>query len=926
MVEPDGLIGRGDELALIEVFLDERGPRGLLIEGEPGIGKSSLWASGVEASRGRGMTILAARATGAEVRLSYAGLSDMVGDLPASAFASLPEPQQRALDAALLRVNAPRNSAGARAVGQALLGVLRAVAAESPAVVAVDDLQWLDAPSGRALNFALRRLVDEPVALLATARTEAYASPPIGLDRVFMDGRLRRVRVCPLGERAIERIVQARLGPTLSRRAIARLHERAGGNPFFALEMSRLLEGGRIEAADELPLPESLRELVHERLGRLPARTRRVLLAAAAMSEPRVELLGRTVAADLRPALEDSIVQVDGGVIRFAHPLLAFVPYEEATDAERRRLHSRLARVVSDPEERARHLALAASGPDERVAAELDRAAGRALARGAPDAAAELAHLARRLTPGWDAERLLAEAEYTFESGDSVRARALMEEAVGRLEPGPRRAHAIARPAWFRGGWGDDPYGALALLDGAVEQAGGDLAVAAEVFECLTWQCQLVGRHDDAARYARRGADAAERLGEPRWTLLLALATALAEGKLGRARAARAAVARLVQQIGGVADVRAINDPAWLRALFHASDGDLESALSLTRRLHERALELGDESSLPNLLEHLGLLEFRAGNWQRADELIDMALEVARRTDQQIQCLAVRPWRAFIDAHLGRIESARAIAADTIAEARERGLPVYQDAAHWALVRLELSNDDPGAALTHFLRLQNAGRGIGEHSFFRHYGDASEALAAVGDLDAAATMVRRWRAHATALDRAMAGPGGDRCGGLIAVAGGDVERGVPLLERAVARGRRLAEPFELARSLLALGTAQRRARRKRMAATTLREAIELFEQLPAPLWAMRARSELARIGGRRVTDSALTETERRIVVLVAGGRSNAEVGRELSVSTKTVEWNLSKAYRKLGVRSRSELAARAAGQIEGFPRLVASRR
>ena len=248
---------------------------------------------------------------------------------------------------------------------------------------------------------------------------------------------------------------------------------------------------------------------------------------------------------------------------------------------------------------------------------------------------------------------------------------------------------------------------------------------------------------------------------------------------------------------------------------------------------------------------------------------------------------------------------------------------MYADAAHWALMRLELSLDNPAAALAQYEQLQNPRRGMGEHTFFRHFGDAAEALTAVGELDAAATMVRRWRACAAALDRAAAGPGGDRCVGLIAVARGDLDRGLALLERAVARGRRLPEPFELGRSLLALGTARRQARRKRLAATALGEALELFERLPAPLWSLRARGELARIGGRRIADGSLTETERRVVVLVAAGRSNGEVARQLALSTKTVEWNLSKAYRKLGVRSRSELAARAAGQIEGIPRLAA---
>jgi DNA-binding CsgD family transcriptional regulator len=862
------------------------------------------------------MVVLSARPTGSEVRLSFAGLADLVGRLPESVFASLPSPQRRALDAALLRVDASRGAIHSRAVGQALVGVLRRVAAEAPAVVAIDDLQWLDSPSGRAVGFALRRLVDEPVALLVAHRSDSV-SLPLDLDRVVPEGRLRRIRVSPLGARAIDELLRWRLGLTLSRPARVRLHERAGGNPFFALEIGRMLTRGRIEAAEEMPLPRSLRDLVHERLARLPTATKRVLLAAAALSQPRLELLGRRARTDIGPALNEGIVRLDQGVVVFAHPLLALVPYEEASPSQRRRLHARLARLVSDVEERARHLALAASAPDERVAVELDGAARLAHARGAPEAAAELAQLAQQLTvePDSRVERLLAEAEYRFASGDSARARALMEQAVARLEPGPRRVHAAARLAFFRGGWGDDPHGALALLEGAVEQAGGDLAALAEVYEALTWHSHLVGRHDDAARFARRGAEAADRLGDPRWIGLLGLAVALAEGKLGNARRARAAVSRLEKLPGRIDYLRVIDDPTWMRALFRASDGDLDAARALIRPLYDRALELADESSPPNLLEHLALVEFRAGDWSLADELIDTAIEIAVRTDQDVQRLALQPWRAFLDVHLGRAERARSIAGETIATTQKRGLPMYEDAAHWALVRLHLINDDAGTALAEFQQMQNPGRGMGEHTFFRHYGDAAEALVSVGDLEAATRMVHRWRAHATALDHAAAGPGGDRCRGLVEVARGHRNAGLQLLERAVGRSRTLGEPFELGRSLLALGIGHRQAQHKRDAATTLHEALEMFERLPAPLWAIRAHHELARIGGRPVADGALTETERRVVELVTAGSSNAEVARALTLSTKTVEWNLSKIYRKLGVRTRVELAARVAEQI-----------
>ena len=370
-------------------------------------------------------------------------------------------------------------------------------------------------------------------------------------------------------------------------------------------------------------------------------------------------------------------MRVDQDLVVFAHPLLAFVPYDEASTTERRRLHARLARVVPDAEERARHLALAATGPDERVATELDRAARRALARGAPDAAAEL--VASRAAPDAGVRRRAPDGR------GRVHLREWRFGARSRADGGSRRP-SRCRPApcarRYTAGLvsrhlGDDPHGALELLDGAREEARGDLAVEVEVLECLTWQCHDVGRHDDAARYARLGAAAAEELGDPQWIVLLGMAVAHAEGKVGRAAAARRAVARVEGMSGAVAPLRVINDPAWVRALFLASDGDLEGALVLIRQLHERALELGDESSLPGLLEFLALFEFRAGNWQRADEIIDTALEIAVRTDQEIQRLTLRPWRAVLDAHLGRVESARVTAQRRFQKRASVGCPRF---------------------------------------------------------------------------------------------------------------------------------------------------------------------------------------------------------------------------------------------------------
>ena len=331
---------------------------GFCSTGDPGIGKTCVWAAGVEASRERGMTVLAARPTGSEVRLSFAGLTDLVGRLPARAFASLPPPQQRALDAALLRADAPTHRTAARAVGQALLGVLRAVAAESPTVVAIDDLQWLDPPSGRALSFALRRLADEPVALLATARMDAHEAPPIDLERMFPDGRLRRVRVGPLSERRRRRAAAcaARPQPVACRHSCACMSgpaeirsSRSRSDVCSRVGGSRRHTNCRCRVRFASSCTSGSRGC--------RSKTRRVLLAAAGLSQPRLSLLGRTAASDLRPGGGGRDREGRPGCGVFAHPLLAFVPYEEAPP--RSGVDPRASRaMVRDVEERARHLAL----------------------------------------------------------------------------------------------------------------------------------------------------------------------------------------------------------------------------------------------------------------------------------------------------------------------------------------------------------------------------------------------------------------------------------------------------------------------------------------------------------------------------------------------------------------------------------------
>ena len=348
----------------------------------------------------------------------------------------------------------------------ATLGVLRALAASGPVIIAIDDVQWLDAPSARVLAFVVRRLEDAPIRVLVALRAGS-GGDPLGLGRTGPAPSLHRVSIGPLGEEAMTRLLRDRAGGDLARPVLLRLHRISEGNPLFALEIARALTGRGLRPApgEPLPVPEDLQELLGARLAALPSSAADGLLVVAAAARPTEELVvaaaGRRdrASAGIRRAEEAGILQRAGGRLGFTHPLLGSTVYATATPEARRSVHRRLADLVDDPEERARHLALAASGPDRHVARALEEAGRHARRRGAPDAAAELLELARKLTPPEDGAGILRRsveaAEYHFDAGDATRATALLEEAIAtaRARPRPRPyplppgLHQLARPA-----------------------------------------------------------------------------------------------------------------------------------------------------------------------------------------------------------------------------------------------------------------------------------------------------------------------------------------------------------------------------------------------------------------------------------------------------------------------------------------------
>ena len=252
----DPIIGREDELDSVRVFFSSvrDGPAALLLEGDAGIGKTTLWAAGVTAAGAEpNRRVLRARPAEAETAMSFAGLSDLLVDVLDAALAELPAPQRHALEVALLLEPGGPRPPDHRAVGAGFLGAVRALACDGPLLVAIDDVQWLDPPSAAAVAFALRRLTDERVDFLLAQRLEPEALPALGLDRPPAELELLRVRLEALSFAALQRLLRGRLGASFTRPALRRIHETSGGNPFFALELGRALgELGRLEPGDPL--------------------------------------------------------------------------------------------------------------------------------------------------------------------------------------------------------------------------------------------------------------------------------------------------------------------------------------------------------------------------------------------------------------------------------------------------------------------------------------------------------------------------------------------------------------------------------------------------------------------------------------------------------------------------------------------------
>jgi DNA-binding CsgD family transcriptional regulator len=911
------LVGRESELAVADRFLDwvPGGPAALVIEGEAGIGKTALWLAVRERAGDHGLRVISAMPAESEAHLSYSALSDLVRGVVDEVVEALPLVQQRALAVALLRAE-PETDTDGRLVGTALLGMLEALTRAGPLLVAIDDVQWLDRSSMRALEFTARRACGR-VGWLLTRRGGESDELPLGLDTAAA-GQVQRVVPARLSVAAVHHLLADRANGVLPRPLLLRIHQVSQGNPLLALELARA--ASPVEAwspGDPLPVPARLQKLLSERLA---------LLSPAALDVGRVvALMSLPSVAAVAAALDDStsaragiLEAEDAGVLieadsrlRFAHPLLGAAVIGHLSPERLRRLHERLASVVSDSEQRARHLAQASTGPNESTAAVLESTALEAAKRGAQEAAAELLEAAARLTPDHhvtDAARRLTCAASSLLAAIDIRgARRLAERALAVAPSGTPRAevlHVLAQVAWL-----DSPLPAVTdLLARALSEPNVDPTVTARVHALLA--SYLVG-----APAAEHAAAAARMLDEERDPALLAhvlVARFWAEAMLERG------IDRGLLEQGLALEERSgmAAERSTIPLIYYQSVDEQDAARDRYAGDATWYRDRGEDGWVAERGAHLAWLELRAGNWDLADELIEDSCTViaaGRRAAWLIPFVV----RSFIDAHRGRFDRARETLSSILDESGTGHSRWFASIAYFALAFLEHSQQHHTACVDALALMaeQHAELGINDAPPDRSQPFHVESLLALGRREHARAALARLEHRGRVWPRLWITVALPRTRALVVAAEGDVPGALAAIDEVdLQLARRL--PFELGSTLLVKGRLQRRAKRKRLAADSLRQALDLFDTLGAPAWAAQTRSELTRLGLHHSAPLELTPTERRIAELVASGLSNPQVAQAAFVSRKTVEANLARIYRKLSIQSRNQLAS----QLAELPR------
>ncbi|TPQ19139.1 ATP-binding protein [Streptomyces sporangiiformans] len=911
-----GLLSRAEEQDRLRLLLADarRGRSGLLIlRGEPGVGKTALLEEAVTESAG----MLVLRATGIEMEaeLAFAGLGELVRPLE-SRVDRLPTLQARALRTALsLEDGEPPDRL---TLGAAALTLLTDAAATGPVLVAVDDAHWMDEASARALLFAFRRLQAEGVAVLVTARD--------GERCLFTEANLPTLTLAGLNPAAAAALVQRVVDVAADSEPFKRLYRETAGNPLALLEAApALCDSGWAAQEPESPLPVGprLTAAYATRLAALPEPGRRaVTVAAASFTEDAVVLIEALHAlaldAEVLQALEAAkVLNLSGGKVRFVHPLLRSAAYHLAAPELRRESHRVLAGALTDRDglvdrdQRSWHLAAAAAGPDVTAAAALADTAARARDRGALPAALRAYERAAELTSSqFDQGRyLLAAAEVAQLAGRGDQALVLAEAATNTTDDATVRADA----AGLRSQVLLVRQPPRRVHDQLVDMAAGleatqavPLLVAAAGAGCMGGAIlQARATADRAGALARNGEAV---IFDHSAAVLRAHTMMLAGERIDAATVFSSCEQFLTDtdplSIGIEVTSFSAMDLMWLER-FPAARTLLERAVRCARKI-------GACERLAPYLTVLAETQLRTGYWDDAYALASEGATLAGETGQPVL-------QAYAISTLARIEAARGRATQCIEHARQfrglldsRGADLVSPYIEATLGLLELGTGRESEAAARLDELQQRVRDLGlrEPTVLQHQPDLIEANLTAGDRSAAQA------ALAELLDQVQQAPSAwghavsERCRGL-------VEADEDAYHKALQLHAHLPDPFAKARTDLAYGRFLLRKRKRGAARRPLNAARQVFERLRADPWTAAAEKELRAAGFKTPTRPghapvALTERETQVAVLVSKGHTSPEVAAALFLSTKTVEYHLSRIYAKLSVRSRTELAGRLA--------------
>jgi len=896
--------------------------RALLIEGPPGIGKSTLLAEAV--AQAGDLRVLRAQGFESEREIPYAGLFELL--LPILDLAEgLPDSQRQALHGALAIEAAPPRDRFA--VPVAVLSLLGAATDEGPVLVVADDVQWLDDASRDALFFVARRALHEGLGVLLAAR-DSDGGP------VEQDG-IARLTVDALDE-ASAHAVLAQTAGDLAPEVAAAIVAASAGNPLALEELPRLLSAeqraGRAPLTAPLGTEHALQDAFAQRLAELPQATQTALCAVAAAAGASrqvvalaLEELGPGQAA-LTAAREDGLLADDGERVALRHPLLAAAAYHARPSSERRAVHLALAAVSADPARRGWHLSAAASGPDAEAAEALAAAGQDARGRGAHGEAARAFARAGELSPGAEqrAAANLQAAISAMLAGDLALA-ARLGAAAGRDSDDPQvrlQAEMIGARVAVRTG---DPVGGrerLETLAAQVQQAGQGAMAAVLLLEAATVH-MVTGDTDALLAMAVRAREQAEAAGADEvatLALLVSGETLLAVGRTQEGERLLSAAEPLLDQADPLSDLAELIGMAASSSLWVER---FDRAERITGRMIDIAREVGAAARLPYPLDVRSQLNWRRGLWAAAYADAEEAVRLARETGQLAQAAVALPALVRAEAGLGRLDAARAHGAEGLALAERAAGEATVLHVLAALGFLEISAGRPDEAIAWLRRAAEIvrRRGYAQPALALFAADHVEALIRAGRREEGEVELERLAAEAQATGGAWAHAVTERCRALLAPDDA-VEAHAA---RALEWHARVDMPFERARTELVLGERLRRARRRADARGPLERALGVFERLGAEPWAARARTELTATGGAYRTDhqvapaDELTPHELQVALLVADGLTNREVAAALFLSPKTIEHHLSIIYRKLGLRSRAQLAALLASERQGEP-------